>query len=218
MVKWGQMYPNQPQPPVTPTPTPPQVDYLNSIAPQTPKKPLFVLGPKLVAIVAVALIVIVGGISLVINTATTNAKKPLETLSARLTSTEAIVTAAKPNIKSSALRTLNSNLAIYMTNTNRDAATPLKTAGIDTAKLSKSVLKAESPDAINARLEDARLNAVYDRTYAREMAYQLETLISLMKQIYSTTHSASLKAFLQTTFDNLAPTQKAFSDFNAANG
>ncbi|MDB5161951.1 MAG: hypothetical protein JWM52_459 [Candidatus Saccharibacteria bacterium] len=216
------MFPNQPEPQVPPQPTPLPVpsspDYLNQIAPQAPKKDLFKIGPKLILLVIGVLILLVAIMSFAFNTANTAKKKPLETLSARLTTTETIATAAQSNLKSSELRSLNSNLKIYLTNTNRDVAAPLLAAGVDVKKLSKTITTAEAPDAINARLEDARLNAIYDRTYAREMAYQLDTLITLMKQIYKSTSSTKLKEFLQATFDSLEPTQKSFEDFNAANG
>jgi hypothetical protein len=37
-----------------------------------------------------------------------------------------------------------------------------------------------------------------------------------MQQIYRSTKSASLKAFLQTEYDNLTPIQKGFAEFNDA--
>jgi hypothetical protein len=220
------MFPNQPGPQLAPQPTPPPVptpvpsspDYLNQIAPQAPKKSLFKIGPKLLIIIVGIIILLVAIMSFAFSSANEAKKKPLETLSARLSTTETIATAAQTNLKSSELRSLNSNLKIYLTNTNRDIAAPLLAAGVDVKKISKTVTAAEAPDAINTRLEDARLNAVYDRTYAREMAYQLDTLITLMKQIYKSTSSTKLKAFLQSAFDSLEPTQKSFEDFNAANG
>lgn len=216
------MFPNQPGPQLPPQPTPPPVpsspNYLDQIAPQAPKKDLFKFGPKLLILVLGIIILLVGIMAFAFNASNTAKKQPLETLYARLTTTETIATAAQTKLKSSELRSLNSNLKIYLANTNRDVADPLLAAGIDVKKISKTVTAAESPDEINARLEDARLNAVYDRTYAREMAYQLDTLITLMKQIYKSTSSTKLKEFLQATFDSLEPTQKSFEAFNAANG
>ncbi len=216
------MFPNQPGPQQPIQPTPPPVpsspNYLDQIAPQAPKKDLFKIGPKLMILVLGIIILLVGIMAFAFNASNTAKKKPLETLYARLTTTETIATAAQTKLKSSELRSLNSNLKIYLANTNRDVADPLLAAGINVSKISKTVTDAESPDAINARLEDARLNAVYDRTYAREMAYQLDTLITLMKQIYKSTSSTKLKEFLQATFDSLEPTQKSFEAFNAANG
>jgi len=218
--------PQQPFPPQAPAPTPyptqppspsgVPVDYLNQIAPQAPKRPMFTFGIKQLLMIGAALVILVIILAVVVGSITGGKKEPLERLSTRLTATQSVVSAAQPNLKSSELRSLNSNLNLYMTNTNRDIAEPLKAAGITTKNLSKSIVASESTTALSARLEDARLNAVFDRTYAREMAYQLGTLMTLMNQTYKTTSSTSLKTFLKTAYDNLKPTQESFANFNAA--
>lgn len=205
------MYPNQ-----TPTPPTPPPDYLNQIAPQAPRALPFKVGPKLFIIIGVVLVLLVSIIAITLNTVNSAQQEPLQTLSARLTTTQTIVNDAQANLKSSQLRSLNSNLAIYLTNTTRDMSEPLLNNGVNTEKLPDSVLKAESGDAMSARLEDARLNAVFDRTYAREMTYQLGTTLALMKQIRNSTSSPSLKTFLDTAITNLEPTQASFASFDAA--
>jgi predicted outer membrane protein len=232
------MYPNQPPqqapspepiPPQAPAPVPSPVtyvgqpstptnlptDYLNQIAPQAPKRPPFSFGIKQLLIIGAALVVLVIILAVVVGNIANSKKDPLEHLSARLTATQAVVTDAQINLKSSELRSLNSNLNIYMTNTNRDITAPLTAAGINTKKLSTSIVASESTTALSARLENARLNAVYDSTYAREMAYQLGTLMTLMNQIYKSTSNASLKTFLQSAYENLKPTQASFANFTA---
>jgi hypothetical protein len=208
------MYPDQSQPPVAPTPPP---DYLNQIAPQQPKHPNFVIGPKLIALIAGALVIIVIIIAVVINVLVSNARQPLQRLSARLTSTSTVVSGAQGTLKSSQLRSLNSSLSLYLTDINRDISTPLTSAGVDVAKIDDKITAQESSATLTERLEDARLNAIYDRTYAREMAYRLDTLITLMKQIIASTNNSRLKTFLEATYPKLEPTQEAFADFNEAN-
>jgi len=211
------MYPNQPPqtptPPQIPTPSQNPGDYLNQIAPQAPKKSVFTFGIKQLLIIGAALVLLVIILSVVVGALTGGKKEPLERLSARLTATQAIVTAAKPNLKSSELRSLNSNLDLYLTDTNREITAPLLSAGIDIKKLSKNIVASESTADLSTRLEDARLNAVFDRTYAREMAYQLGTLITLMSQTYNSTSNAELKTFLKSAYDNLKPTQESFANF-----
>lgn len=223
------MYPNQPpapqvpQPPQqvptpAPVPTPTSADYLNQIAPKSPKTPLFKMGPKLIAMIGGVLVLIVIILSITVNAIASSQREPVERLTARLTTTQEVVSAAQPNLKSSQLRSLNSNLKIYLTNTNRDIVEPLAAAKIDVKKIDKKITAAESGTALMEVLEDARLNVDYDRVYAREMAYKLETTMILMEKIYNTTSSKKLKTFLESAFKNLEPTQKAFADFNAANG
>ncbi|CAN5373776.1 hypothetical protein BH10PAT4_BH10PAT4_3830 [soil metagenome] len=204
------MEPTTPQQPLS-------MDYLNKIAPQAPKsklpftkKQMIILGILGIAvIIAIILMIVIGGGGI---------KKYEEQLAARLIGTETIANDSTTKIKSTSMRALNSNLKIYMTNTNRDIAAPLAKDGINTSKLDKTLLTSESGTDANARLEDARLNGVYDRTYAREMAYRLATIVTLMKKIQGSTSNKTLQTFLVSALTNLEPTQKQFSDFNEAAG
>jgi hypothetical protein len=192
------------------------VDYLNQIAPQAPKKMRF-SRLQYILIAVVGLLVVLTIIFGIIVSSKTSVE-PEKQLAARLQSTEKIVGDAQTKLKSSQLRTLNSNLKIYLTNPNRDIAAPLLKSGVDVTKLDKTIVASEAGTDITARLEDARLNAVYDRTYAREISYRLSTLVALMRQINTSTKSQSLKTFLDNAYKNLAPTQKQFDQFNATNG
>jgi hypothetical protein len=202
------MDPNQPQPNFTP-------DYLNQIAVQptksAPNKKLLIIGG--LGLVVVLVIVI----SLILAVFASHTTEYMQRLTARLNTTQTITTSAQINIKSSELRSLNSNLQLYLTNTIRDITIQLKNEKIDPASLDKKIVASETATDMINRLEDARLNAVYDRTYAREMAYQLESIIALIDQVESSTGSQSLKSFLDSSRTNLQPTQTTFSDFNAAN-
>ena len=210
MLKWVHMDPTEQNKAL-------DVDYLNQIAPQSAKK--FQLNQRKLIIGAIAGVVLLFVITVfaLIGMARTS-DKPLQQLAARLQSTEKIVGDAQSKLKSTELRSLNSNLKIFLTNTNRDITAPLADQKINTAKLDKTIVAEEVRTDITDRLEDARLNAVYDRTYARELSYQLETITTLIEQIKSSTSSQSLQTFLDNTSTNLQPTQKAFADFNASNG
>lgn len=192
------------------------VDYLNQIAPQAPKRRGLSHKQTILAIAGGFAVLLVIMLSIIVTSS--GSKKPEQHLAARLLSTETIVGGAQGKLKSTQLRTLNSNLSIYLTNTNRDIAAPLLKGGIDVTKLDKKVIASESGKTITDKLEDARLNADFDRTYAREIAYRLETITLLMKQLYGSTSSKSFKTFLDNAYTNLEPTQKQFADFNAANG
>jgi hypothetical protein len=192
------------------------IDYLNQIAPQAPKK--IRLNLIQIILIAVGALAIIITLSIVISSLANAGKNDLQHLAARLQSTETIVGDAQSKIKSTNLRALNSNLKIYLTNTNRDIAAPLLKQNITVSKLDKTIVASESGTDITNRLEDARLNAIYDRTYAREIAYRLATIIALMDQINSSTSSTSLKTFLGDSIKNLEPTQASFEDFNATNG
>lgn len=163
-----------------------------------------------------ALVILVTILAIIVNAFAGGKTDPVQHLSARLTATQTVVTAAQGNLKSSKLRSVNSNLNLFLTNTNRDILVPLNAMHVDTTKLSKSIVTSESTTALSARLEDARLNATFDSTYAREMAYQLGNTMTLMNQIYKSTSNAELKVFLKSAYTSLALTQQSFADYSTA--
>jgi hypothetical protein len=211
------MNPDQPstQPPAV-TPNPNSADYLNQIAPQTPKRPLLRPTPKLFAIIGGGLVLLIIILSITVNIVSSAQRDPLRHLAARLESTAEISADAQMNLKDSKLRSLNSSLSLFLTNTNRDIVAPLAASGVEVGKIGKEIVQKESGDDVEATLEDARLNAKYDRVYAREMSYVLQNLLTQMQDIYASTGNQSLKEFLQTTYRNLEPTQASFDAYNTA--
>ena len=196
-------------------PTPAPIDYLNQIAP-APKKPginkrtlvLLIVGIGAILALVTAFVIFAGGKA----AGPTNTS---QTLAARLQEMQIIADKSQKNIKSSELRGINSNLIIFLTNANRDIAAPLTASGIDSKKLDKAIVTKEKADPIAADLEDARLNAVFDDTYAREMSYKLTTISLLMEDIYSRTKSSSMEKFLLATDENLQPIKEQLDTFNS---
>jgi hypothetical protein len=200
------MYPNQNQY---------SIDYLNEIAPQPQKKGLsnklflLIVGGGLLAAIIIGIAIF--------SSAGAGPQTQMETLAARLVTLQKIATKAQQNIKSNQLGGTNSSLVIFLANANHDIAAPLLTNGVDIKNLDKNIIAAESGTALSSQLENARLNAVFDVTYAREMGYQIDTVISLMKEINNKTNSRSLKAFLAKTDSNLEPIKTQMYNFNPAN-
>lgn len=190
------------------------VDYLNQIAPQQQKPGI---SPKLMMglIGGVILVAIIAVIAL--NSGGAGPVQKMQTLAARLETLQKISDKSQKNIKSGQLRGTNSNLTIFLTNTNRDLVEPLAKNGVDVKKIDKTIETKEKGEELTQKLEDARLNAVFDRTYTREMTYQLDTVVALMEEIYNSTNSKVLKEFLVKTDDDLQPIKKQLSDFNATN-
>ncbi len=211
------MYPNQPQPfPPTPSPTPSPADFLNQIAPQAPQKSSWGKKLKLIGSIGGTLIVLVIALAITLGAISSANREPAQKLSARLLVTQDIANDAQSNLKSSQLRSLNSDLRLFFTNTSRDIATPLEAFGVTAETVPDRITAEETAigEGVSNRLEDARLNAVFDRTYAREMAFQLSTMIALLQQMYDAAPSEATKTFLDTTYKNLQPIQQGFADFN----
>lgn len=191
------------------------LDYLNQIAPQQNKKAPFRFTLRTVILAAIAAIVLIAIIAIVAGAIGNSRKAPWEQLAARLNTTTTIANNSTSLIKNSQLRSLNSSLKLTLTNTSRDLTPPLTKLGINPQKLPDSVVKAENNTGMTDRLEDARLNAKYDSTYAREMSYQLATILSLYQKLY-TTSGTQTKATLTAAYNNLQPIQKDLANFSSS--
>lgn len=221
------MYPEQPNQPgqQSPQPQPPQqpqsdfsIDYLDQIsAPQkkvTPPNPLVlvgVIGVGILAIIGFA-IMMFGGSGSSTLTKSTDVYLRLQTL-------QKIATTEQRQLRDNDLRSTNVAFSLYLSNTLRDINTPIKTIGVDATKIPKATTSKEAAYAteINKTFEEARLNVMLDRTYAREMAYQIEVLRNMMASLYKSTTSKSLKTALGTSDASLAQSAKSFEEFSGAN-
>jgi predicted outer membrane protein len=192
-------------------------DYLDQIAPQAAKRSFAMNRTGLFVFFGVIAIVIVIILAVIVSAVTNGRTEPWQRLTARLSATSEIAKSSEGKIKNSQLRSANSNLQISLTNTQRDLVAPLQTIGINIEKIPTNVTQTESSAAMIARLEDARLNAKYDSTYAREMSFQLSNVLTLLRQTYASSKNEMNKTFLMTTYDNLAPVQKTLSEFSASN-
>jgi hypothetical protein len=190
--------------------------YLDTIAAQAQPPKLAPLIPRKVmygggiAIIVAIILLVAGSIF------GSSQRGSAEVLLARLNATQPIVTDAQSKLRSSQLRSLNSGLSIYFTNTLRDSAEPFSNVGVEADSLPTNVVEAEAEatTVLTERLEDARLNAIYDRTYALEMDYRLATIMTLMQETYNSTSNEELRIYLTEAYDNLETTQQAFADFN----
>lgn len=193
-------------------PTQHPIDYLDSIsaASNQPSKKndlmfFAVIGIGLLVTLLVGALILFGGSS---------SNENLSRLSVRLGNLQTAADSAQKNITGSKLRSTNINLAFALTNANRDIAEHLLARGIDPKKISSGIISSESTEELSEALEDARLNAIYDRVYAREMSYQIETTLALLRQMESKEGSSSTKEYLSKTIKDLEPFQKQFIEYN----
>lgn len=192
------------------------LDYLNAISPEQQKPTGFKLSLPKVIIALIILVVLVIIASIVAGVVGNSGKSSWQQLSARLTVTSTVATNATQVLKNSQLRSSNSTLKLYLSNTYRDLATPLAEAGVK-GETPKDIVLLEKSTGITERLEDARLNAKFDSTYAREMSYQLSTILSLYQQLYSSSKSSATQEYLQKSYNDLLPIQQAMATFSASN-
>lgn len=208
------MYPEPTQQPYS---QPPQItnpsSYLDQIAPPTVKKFTFMKKkPILIGIISVFVLIIYLIIS--------NLPKPVtlsESLGARLMYTSQIASDANVKIRSAKLRSINTNLKTYLLNTTRDIKPFLLQEKIVYGVFSSGAIAAETSAPVLLALEDARLNAVYDRAYSSEMSYRLSTVLTLMDQVSNNTNNAGYRQFLANAKKNLEPIQVEFAIFYEKN-
>lgn len=193
-------------------------DYLDQIAPKAPKKQPFTFNLRSILILSAAAVALIIVVIVLVNALVPNPRTPWQQLSLKLTAMEEITTSSSKVIKNSQLRSLNSDVKLYISNTQRDLKPAFVAQEVNTKKASAAVAQAELAIKNNAKknLEDARLNAIYDSTYSREMSYQLSTILALYQQLYAKSGPQTKEA-LTTAYDNLLPTQKAIADFSASN-
>lgn len=127
------------------------------------------------------------------------------------------------SLKSSSLRSTGQSLSTVLTETNRELSSLLKsdyavTDESDTS-LSKETKSSEEEyiNKVNTTLENARLNANLDHTYARQMALEISLLSSLESSLLEKTSKAPLKNILTTSLNNLSPLHTSFDSFTDSN-
>lgn len=219
--------PVQPQPqfqPISqPTPDPgygPQpsptyaVDYLDQIAPPPPRAKFMnggfgkaIIGLGILLVLGVSLIVALGGPK--------NRTADIENMAVRLENLQQVAKATQKNLKNSKLITTNSNYQIWLAGSNKEAADLVAQAGVKKSNTSKQMIASEkaASKALNDKFKEAKLNANLDRTYAREMAYQAQILMSVYKKM-SKSEAKAIREYANKSASNLAPIQKSFADFD----
>lgn len=98
--------------------------------------------------------------------------------------TQKVTKDAGKRIKNNRLKSINSTLNASLVNASTNLEKPLGGLGVDTKKLRATVQKTEYHDQhLVDKLEDARLNAVYDRTYTTQMEYKVKDIQLNMQAI-----------------------------------
>lgn len=123
-------------------------------------------------------------------------------------------------VKSSQLRSMGTSLLSVLTETQYSIANILKNDfGVSNIETPKSEKTTEEENAVMAEylnnLENARLNGILDRVYARELTYQIGMVLSLEHEAYARTDKSSLKSALASSMDNLNQLYEQFGDFDA---
>ena len=194
------------------------IEYLDQIAPKT-KQGLGGFTRKQVALFGGLLLLAFGTLAavLLVNGSKPNIDALSQTTVAKTSALTDVSRQSQQNIKSGKLAAINSSLLIQLTGANTELSNAFAKAGVST-KISKEIAASASNATLLQKLNDARLNGTFDSVYSREMSYELTILLINLQSIYKTTGSASLKAYLENTYNNLQPLQKQLAEFNSGAG
>ncbi len=211
------MWPDQQQQPQTEYP----IDYLNQIAPAAQKS----AGPSpkvfLIAIIAFVVVAVGFVILMLLNGSgqSTKLTYKAEELNARLETMKKIVDDNHDEITDNTLRTQNSTLSIFLSSTIAETTDSLSSIAPNIGKKpTKEITVSEeklSTD-LQAKLDDSQLAGTFDRTYAREIAYQIDLLVGLMNEVYTKTNKEDVRSALEKLNKSILPIKKAMSTFSAA--
>lgn len=138
-------------------------------------------------------------------------------LNARIETLTKISKDQHKHLRDNSLRATNTAFTLFLSNASSDLEAPLKAAGIE-KKVTNSIKASEKTyeSKLTADFEDARLNVVLDRTYARQMAYELDIINSMMRSIYNSTSNTELRGYLDNANNNLTPIAEDFRKFATA--
>lgn len=121
------------------------------------------------------------------------------------------------NLKSSGMSSANSAMRSTLTNAARDMQTPLTNMGQDPSSLKSSATKPPyHDDKLVTTLEDARLNGIYDRVYAREMNTKMKLMISYMESIEASNSRESMQEFIKKNKKSFEDIQKSVEDWQTS--
>lgn len=121
------------------------------------------------------------------------------------------------NLKSSGMSSTNSAMRSALSNAARDMQTPLTNMGQEPSKLKSAATKPPyHDDKLVTTLEDARLNGIYDRVYAREMNTKMKLMLSYMESIEKHNSRESMKEFISKNKQSFETVQKSIEDWQSS--
>lgn len=157
------------------------------------KQTLFVVIGLLVAIVIGGLLLLGSG---------DNSGQLQQRLSARQTTTQALIADGQKNLTSGDLKKINSELQIILASDTNQLQAALTVAGLK--KIDKTVVAAEADTATFQKLTTAKLNGQYDTAYKNVLTQKLESLNALIKELHAATKSTGLKTALNNEYKHVA--------------
>lgn len=189
------------------------IDYLNQLSGEGKNSEQF--NPKIVIGGIIGFIVLAAAMMFLIFSSSGGpaGPGPEVTLYKTIVGTAEITDDSKKKLHSSDLVSINSSIDILLLNSITGMIKPLSKSGIDADKLESEAQKEEEFAEPMKKLEDARLNAVYDRAYLRIIDFRIDSILLLVEKVNKTSGNSDLKKYLSKTKSDLEVIDKALEEF-----
>lgn len=186
------------------------IDYLEEIS-TAPKKSKFSGDDKtfFIVIILALIIAIAAGLIFFLSSRSSSADYVVR-LNARTRNLQSITESSHGKITSSDLRGTNANLNLALVEMRRGVSQQIANHKIVMAEVDPTLATRERLSDLSEKLEEARINATFDRIYAREMSYELASMIALLKQTRSHSNNQSLINFTIEAEQKMLPLQEQF--------
>jgi hypothetical protein len=174
------------------------------------RKPGVSFSPKMLLFAGIGVVVMVVSLILITISSSGGLSPQLQRLSVRLTVLQTMVSESKKSVTDPELSKLNSDLSIITAGSIARLQAPLQAAGME--KIGDDIKSAEADTATLAKLADAKLTGLFDRTYARIITLKVDTVLALMNEIYAKTKNNSLREALSSTYKDFSTIRKQLDE------
>ncbi len=210
------MQPNQPSP-LPPLPPQPAEfrgsEYLDQIAAPTQTK---TMKPwQLWGLIAGVLVFVVIVFFLILGSGGPSPTERYVSYLHRVEALRDITSKSGKTIQDSSLRGVNASTSSILGTAGQEGESLLSAVNLKSLPASsKTGAVSIEYEKLGTTLNDARLNAIYDQVYSREIGFQISKLRNEIKSIRQATKSSSLRSYLDKTDKNLTPLASQLSEFN----
>lgn len=192
------------------------VDYLNSMSGTSPNQ----FSKKFIAIASGAIILTLGLAGALFALTPKQDNSPAATLSTVYTimaDTQEVTKSAGKNIKNSKLRGINSSLDTVLLSTMQSLESPLESSGSKASTLRSAAKKPPIRDEeLRQKLEEARLQVMYDRVYLMQMEFKVQEIMRQIEYVYNRTGSETTKQTLEKGHGSLKSIKDSIDGFSQA--
>ena len=173
----------------------------------------------LLGVIGVGVLAIVGFAILMFGSSSTSNLERMAGLNLRLTSLQKIADTQQRQLRDNNLRSINAAFSLYLSNTLRDIKDPIAKSGVNEKTVTKELSADEAAfsSGVTTKFEEAKLNVILDRTYAREMVYQIGVLRNMMTTVHKNTDNQELKTALETSDPSFVQSARGFEEFAGSN-